>query len=131
MSTVMLFSILDTKSQVYGPIMSFINQQTAYRSFQEMLISGDKNSLLSLYPTDYSLFVLGSFDNVTGKFEIFPAPTIVCTGFEACTKAIEEAEKRRNFQSKLQGVREANNLPNSDGVVDYDALNTEIPSELS
>lgn len=121
MSKVMLFSILDLKGQVYGPLMSFINEQTAMRSFQEMLISDDKGSLLSLYPTEYSLFCIGHFENTNGKVESLPAPTLVCTGFEACTKAIDEANRRRQFREKINGIRNQNNLGSSPSVAFNDA----------
>lgn len=103
MSKVCLFSIFDTKSNVYGPVMSFVNDNTAIRAFMEMLVNPDPNSLLSLYPADYLLYCVGIFDNETGVIESLPAPAHIISGMEASTRAVVEAQKRREMTAKLRG----------------------------
>lgn len=106
-----LYSILDSKAGIYGPLLSFQNDSTAIRSFQEMLVSGDSNSLLALYPTDYLLYCVGDFQQdkgvVTGSL-----PTLVLTGLEACTKAIDEVQRRKRFREQLSGAS-SSDLPNA------------------
>lgn len=99
-----IYSIYDVKSGMYGPAMTFINDQTAIRSFQEMLTTPDSNSLLSLYPADYILFCLGCLNQQTGLIESLPAPMNVISGMEAFTKACQDAEARRLRTQRLQGI---------------------------
>lgn len=101
MSRVELFSILDSKSGFYGPLMSFKNQETAVRSFMEMIISGDQNSLLSLYPTDYILFSVGYFEQDTG-FISAEKPYLVISGFDAMQRAVDQVNRRQRFQKALK-----------------------------
>lgn len=119
--TISLYSILDIKANMYGSIMSFKNDQTAIRSFQEMLISGDSNSMLALYPYDYSLCCLGTFEQDTGVVIGNPYPQIIITGFDAVARAIDEVNKRKNLQLRLKGVVSDNDSVdsvNTDGAED-------------
>lgn len=102
MSKVNLFSILDVKSGMYGPVMSFVNDKTAIRAFQEMCISRDNNSLIALYPTDYVLSHIGIYDQDTGLIDPC-SPRIVVSGQEATTLALVELERRRELKAKLDG----------------------------
>lgn len=97
-----LYSILDVKANMYGPIISFENDMTAIRAFSEMLISGDKNSMLALYPTDYLLFCVGSFDQKTGIVNSVPAPQHVVSGMECVSRAIDQANRRKRMQDALR-----------------------------
>ncbi|UPW41599.1 nonstructural protein [Peromfec virus RodF8_46] len=99
-----LYSILDTKSGYYGSLMTFSNDATAIRSFTEMLISGDKNSMLCMYPTDYVLTVVGAFDQPTGLITGLASPQVVINGIEAMTRACEAARVRRNRELALSGL---------------------------
>lgn len=98
-----IYAIYDVKTGHYGPVMTFVNDGTAIRSFQEMLTSQDPNSLLSLYPSDYILFCLGLYDQETGKIECCPAPMNILSGSEAFVRACVEANDRRKRQEALQG----------------------------
>lgn len=102
MSKVNLFSILDVKSGMYGPVMSFVNDKTAIRAFQEMCISRDQNSLIALYPTDYVLSHVGIYDQETGIIDPC-SPRIVVSGQEATTLALVELERRRSLKAQLDG----------------------------
>lgn len=97
-----LYSIFDVKASKYGPIISFQNDNTAIRSFMEMLISGDKNSLLALYPTDYLLYCVGSFDQDTGLVTSLPAPQHVISGLECISRAVDEVNRRKRMKQSLE-----------------------------
>lgn len=99
-----IYSIYDVKSGMYGPAMTFVNDSTALRAFQEMLTSDDRNSLLSLYPADYILFCLGVLDQSSGVISSLPAPMNIISGMEAFTKACGEAAARRDRLKRLQGI---------------------------
>lgn len=99
-----VYAIYDVKSGMYGPAMTFVNDSTAIRSFQEMLTSQDPNSLLSLYPADYILFCLGSYNQQTGFIEALPAPMNILSGMQAFTQACQEADERRSRLERLKGI---------------------------
>lgn len=122
----MMYTILDTKSGVFGPLMSFLNDHTAIRSFQEMIISRDEGSLLALYPTDFTLYCIGTFDNENGSIQTLPAPNLIMTGFEASTKAIEEATRRRNLRARLDGVK-VEDLPDNPSFGANPELQKDVP----
>lgn len=98
-----IYAIYDVKTGMYGPAMTFANDGTAIRSFQEMMISSKGESLLSLYPGDYVLFCLGIYYQDTGKIECCPAPMNILSGSEAFTRACVEANERRKRASALSG----------------------------
>ncbi|UPW40926.1 nonstructural protein [Sigmofec virus UA08Rod_6110] len=112
-----LYSILDTKSNMYGPIISFQNDSTAMRSFTEMIVSGDQNSLLSLYPADYILFCLGNFEQSDGLISPLNAPQLVITGTEAVTRAIDEVNRRRLLRKALD-VDSVQDIPLASAPID-------------
>lgn len=123
MTQVNLFSILDVKSSVYGPVMSFINDQTAIRAFQEMCISRDDTSLLALYPTDYVLSHIGIYDQSLGV--ITPCtPRIVISGQEALTYALAELEKRRAIRARLSGQTSVDDLASA-GISETSLVSTD------
>lgn len=96
-----LYSVMDNKQNMFGPLMCFKNDDTATRSFQEMLISSEDNSLLTLYPTDFTLFNLGLFNKETGLVTS-SVPRVVITGYEAITRAINEVNQRNALQKALR-----------------------------
>lgn len=98
-----IYAIYDVKSGMYGPAMTFVNDATAIRSFQEMLTSQDQNSLLSLYPADYILFCVGEYNQETGLIKSHAAPVNIIAGMQAFTNACNDAEARRKRAKLLQG----------------------------
>lgn len=99
-----LYAILDTKSNVYGAILTFKNDAVAVRAFTEELVSSDGNSLLAMYPTDYCLFCIGHYDKETGNI-VGSSPQLVITGFDAVTKAVDEVRRRAAFKEALSGIK--------------------------
>ncbi|UPW40887.1 nonstructural protein [Sigmofec virus UA08Rod_6251] len=97
-----LYSILDVKSGIYGPVISFHNDMTAIRSFTEMLIKPDGQSLLSLYPSDYILCCIGHFNQEAGVIDSIPAPLHVITGMEAMTRAADETKRRELLRKAIE-----------------------------
>lgn len=104
-----LYSILDVKQSRYGALMTFTNDATAVRAFQEMLISNEPGSMLSLYPTDYCLFAVGSFNKETGN--ITPcAPQLIITGYDCMVKAIDEVNRRKKMRDALSQGKQIDDL---------------------
>lgn len=69
-----LYSIRDKKASMYNVPVTFDNDAVAIRAFGD-LVTNDKQSLISLHPSDFCLVGLGDFDRETGDF--FPVPAIV------------------------------------------------------
>lgn len=119
-----VFSILDTKSGAYGPLICFQNELIAVRSFQEMICSGDKNSLLSLYPADYLLCCIGHFDNETGVITPLAAPSHIITGLDAYNKGFAELQARVLRQRKIENLKKQtfNDTDNVDDIKNDDVI---------
>lgn len=66
-SVQLILSILDTKANVFGPIFLARSKGEALRTFDQIV--NDKRgdgSLIALYPDDYVLHCLGTFDAFKG-----------------------------------------------------------------
>jgi hypothetical protein len=59
-----LYSILDTKSQLYSPPFVAQNDAIAIRMVMDILRNPDNN--LSRYPEDHQLMVVGFWDEING-----------------------------------------------------------------
>lgn len=118
-----IYSIYDVKSGLYGPAMTFVNDATAIRSFQEMLTSPDQNSLLSLYPADYILFCVGEYNQETGLIKPHVAPINIIAGMQAFTNACNDAEARRQRAKMLRGL--------NDDEPEYDGAPVSVSDEFS
>lgn len=60
-----IYSIRDTKAEVFHPPFFQKSHGEAERSFSELL--RDEKSLIYKYPEDYDLYYLGNYDDQTGK----------------------------------------------------------------
>ena len=67
-----LYSILDKKAKAFGAPFTSVNDQVAMRTVQSNLMQG--TSELALHSEDYSLYVVGEFDDVTGQIETDTEP---------------------------------------------------------
>lgn len=67
-----LFSVYDSKAAVYGNPFTSVNVTVAIRDFQAAAQS--PNSSVAMFPEDYTLFQLGSFDDSTGVIEYLQNP---------------------------------------------------------
>lgn len=62
-------SVRDLKAEVFARPFYVGRVGEAVRSFQDEVTGGDQSSsLLAKHPADFELWVLGSFDDETGKF---------------------------------------------------------------
>lgn len=69
-----LCSIYDKKAQVYGDITCVSREIDIMRSIQQL--SGSE-ATLALYPDDFTLYRLGTFDDDTGRLAITD-PVSIC-----------------------------------------------------
>ena len=68
-----MFSIYDHKAKAYG--LPFYQRQSgeAIRSFSDL--ANDEKSNVCKHPEDYTLFLLGDFDESTGVMELEKTPS--------------------------------------------------------
>ena len=70
-----LYAIKDAKS-TYMPCNADLNDGCAIRNFEHAVRQPD--SLLRSHPNDYSLFKVGTYDNVGGYIEPIDPPVMLC-----------------------------------------------------
>jgi len=62
-----LFSIFDVKTQIFSQPFMQRTTSEAIRSFQGTCSDNNPNNLINSFPSDYSLYLIGSFDESTGS----------------------------------------------------------------
>lgn len=60
-----IYSILDIKSNLFGPLVDMPNDASAIRLF-DGLVNDNTFSTVSLYPEDFALYEICHFDDSTG-----------------------------------------------------------------
>lgn len=73
-------TVYDSKAEAYFTPMFFKNRAEAVRSFTEAAM--DKATMLGKYPADFTMFELGTYDELTGKFVINSTPTSIGCALE-------------------------------------------------
>jgi hypothetical protein len=71
-----VFVIYDTKAQSYNKPIFSPTLETLKRNYVELVQSGDK-SLIVTYPQDFELYCLGTYDDMTLVFDIFPEKQLI------------------------------------------------------
>lgn len=62
-------SVRDAKSEVWQPPIFVRTKAEAVRSFVDEVNSDVSKSAIAAHPEDYTLFYLGTFDQLTGELE--------------------------------------------------------------
>lgn len=75
-----VYSVFDSKAEVFSQPMFMGNRGQAIRSFQDEINRDNKESLLHKHPADFSLFEIGFWDNEKGVFENLKAPANLGNG---------------------------------------------------
>lgn len=70
-----LCSVFDSKAKVFSNPFVSTNNATALREFERAV--NDRNTDLFNYPTDYSLYNLGVFDDNSGLITSHPEPQLL------------------------------------------------------
>lgn len=64
-----IFSVFDSKAAFFGNPFVDQREASAIRAFRDAVNKPDENNGFFRHPEDYSLFLLGVFDNETGEIE--------------------------------------------------------------
>jgi len=67
-----VFSIYDSKSHIYEKPFYMNHRMEALRAFESTV--NDPNTSINKWPEDFTLFELGTYENITGTFELLPTP---------------------------------------------------------
>lgn len=70
-----LYSLLDKKAAVYGGIMMAQNDAMICRTLEEMC---PPTHTVRRYPTDFELYLVGSFDDATARLDDEKCPRFIC-----------------------------------------------------
>lgn len=79
-----MFSVYDSKAEVYAPVIQFRTKNDAIRWVGDM--ATDKNNPIGRHPEDHVLFHLGSFDDSNAGMAINPAPISLGVAIEFMQK---------------------------------------------
>lgn len=77
--TKLVIAIRDNKMESYNMPVLVDNEAVAVRQFGDVISRGGDN-IMSIHPEDFSLYVLGSFDLITGKFVNLDCPKVLAVG---------------------------------------------------
>lgn len=79
-----VFSVFDSKAAFFGNPFFDQREASAIRSFGDAVKSNDPMNGFAKHPEDYSLFMLGEFDNETGEFDLCkPANLVTASALRA------------------------------------------------
>lgn len=87
-----LFSVYDSRAQLYGPIIVDVSPVNVARSFTEACRGED--SMLHRYPEDYELQCLGTFNEETGEIVSHPG---------VCVLSAQEVKRRIQVREVTDG----------------------------
>lgn len=84
-----IFSIYDSKAENFNLPVYLQSSGLAIRTFSDSV--QDPNSPFAKHPADYTLFELGTYDDQTSTFDIFPTPKSLHVAIEFITPTLKEA----------------------------------------
>lgn len=93
-----VFTIYDSKVNHYWDPVVFLNKGEALRTFEEGVNrrnqDGSAASLIGQHPQDFTLFEIGYYDELTGKYLLHDAKIAICT--------MNELVRRENERPVMQ-----------------------------
>lgn len=75
-----VFTVYDSKSEVYSPPFFLLSRGEGIRAFSEVV--NDPSTSPGKYPEDFTLFEIGQFDETNCKFVLYSTPTSLGLGVE-------------------------------------------------
>lgn len=75
-----IFSVRDSVAQVFGRPFYSVNAGAAIRAFSDQVNNPDPQNELFAHPSDFELYELGSFDDVSCRIEPLPEPKPLVLG---------------------------------------------------
>lgn len=75
-----IVTVYDSAAQVYSKPFFELSVGTALRSFEDA--AANKDSSISQHPEHYSMFILGTYDQSNGSFELHNSPVLIKNAWE-------------------------------------------------
>lgn len=82
----LLCSVFDSASQLFGQPIFVVAKGQALRSFSDEVQRQAPDNPLSQHPDDFSLYVLGEFDDESGELRSLASPEIVVRGKDCAVR---------------------------------------------
>lgn len=82
--TLEIFAVYDSKAGAHMEPFFAVNSAVAIRSFVDACRKQGTN--FNAFPEDFTLFALGSYDQVSSKFELRNAPESLCTALSVMSE---------------------------------------------
>lgn len=83
-----VFSIYDSGAEYYMPPFAVANKGIALREFSDAC--NNKETFLAKHPGDYTLFLLGVFDDSKGEFKLEKTPVRIGTAIEFVKSSVRD-----------------------------------------
>lgn len=83
------YAVYDAKSRSYARPFFVVNADVAVRMFTQL--ANDPNTEIGRYPTDFTLYCVGSYDDELGA--MYPAKELEVLGVAANFKEVVHAQK--------------------------------------
>lgn len=80
-----VFSIFDEKAEVYGQPFFMPHNGLALRAFSDLV--GEVGTNVNKHPSDFKLYVLGSYDDVSGKIVSNAVPQFLANAMDFVKKS--------------------------------------------
>lgn len=77
-----IVTIKDAKSREFNRPAFESSVESALRSFGVLCSEDPARSLPAMYPADFDLWHIGTFDTATGKLEVLPSPVHLANGVD-------------------------------------------------
>lgn len=74
-----VYAVRDNKLASFGTPIVIDNDAVATRQFGDIIINGGDN-VMTKHPSDFTLYCLGEYDLVSGKFTNLDCPLALATG---------------------------------------------------
>lgn len=95
------YAVFDRKAAAFDTPLFFPNDNVVIRSFARSVNTQNENNPWYLFPEDYSLFYIGTYDQEHGTFEsINPKPVVSAS---ACRSVVQET-KIPEIENSKNGV---------------------------
>jgi hypothetical protein len=81
-----IVSIKDTAADAYGRPAFVATEGVALRQFQDEVNRASDDNQLYKHSHDFHLYLLGTFDDVTGNFDLVEIPKLITRGNDVMIK---------------------------------------------
>lgn len=95
MAKLKVFAVYDSKMEAYARPFNMLTVGQATRAFADVV--NDANTEISKHPEDFTLFLLGEYDEQKGYYENLPAP-------QALGQALEYHQGKKTYE-KVTEIR--------------------------